>query len=241
MIMAHEQVTAVKTAGRWQTVYIIIVGLGGIGQNIANIAVAEKHNVVAIDTNAARCKDIALKCDLVTINGDATSPAILEEAGIGEADALVTTTSSDAVNLIVTMQARKKGVKNIRTIVNDRDHLDLFKQEGITVHKNPNTIVAQDIYNAMLRPNIGDFVTLAGGKAEILEIEIRDKAYASDRMIKDIGLPENVSVIAVERGDEVITPGADTVLRAGDSVFVFVRRTLIDRIFDLFSTGSLVK
>jgi trk/ktr system potassium uptake protein len=221
--------------------YIIIVGLGGIGQNIATIAVADKHNVVAIDTNAGRCKDIALKCDLITINGDATTTAVMEEAGIGEADALVTTTSSDAVNLIVTMQARKKGVKNIRTIVNDRDHLDLFKQEGITVHKNPNALVAEDIYNAMLRPNIGDFVTLAGGKAEILEIEIREKAHANGKTIKDIGLPANVFVIAVERKDDVIIPDSNTMLQAGDSIFVFVRRNLMDRIFDLFSTGNLVK
>lgn len=221
--------------------YVIIVGLGGIGQNIAAIAVAEKHNVVAIDPNVNKCKDIALKCDLVTITGDATDPAVLEEAGIGEADALVTTTGSDAVNLMVAMQARKKGVKNIRTIVNLPEHLELFKQEGITVHKNPNAIVAQDIYNAMLRPGIGDFVTLAGGKAEILEVEILEKTRANGKMIKDVGLPANVSVITIERGNEVIVPRDDTVLQAGDSIYIFMRKNLIDRVFDLFSTGDLVK
>jgi trk system potassium uptake protein TrkA len=221
--------------------YIIIVGLGGIGQNIATIAVAEKHNVVAIDTDAGKCKDIAMMCDLVTITGDATRPGVLEEAGISEADALITTTGSDAVNLIVTMQARKKGVKIIRTIVNDREHLDLFKQEGITVHKNPNLIVAEDIYNAMLRPNISDFVSLAGGKAEILKIDIQEKTRANGKMIRDAGLPENVTIIAIERGNEVIVPNSDTVLQAGDSIFVFVRKSLIDRVFDLFSAGSLVK
>lgn len=221
--------------------YIIIVGLGGIGQSLATMAVAEKHNVAVIDLNAVRCKEIALKCDLVTINGDATSPAVLEEAGLSEADALVTTTSSDAVNLIVTMQAKKKGVKNIRTIVNDRELLDLFKQEGITAHKNPNSIVAEDIYNAMLRPNISDFVTLAGGKAEILEIVIGENTRANGKMIKDIGLPANVSVIAIERENDVIVPDNNTVLQTGDSIFVFVRRNLITRIFDLFSTGNPVK
>jgi trk system potassium uptake protein TrkA len=221
--------------------YIIIVGLGGIGQNIATIAVTQKHNVVAIDTSVGKCKDMALQCDLVTITGDATNPAVLEEAGIGEADAIVATTGSDAVNLIVAMQARKKGVKNIRTIVNVREHLDLFKQEGITVHKNPDALVAEDIYNAMLRPNIGDFVTIAGGKAEILEIEILEKTRANGKMIKDVGLPANVSIIAVERGNEVIIPNSDTVLQAGDSIYVFVRKNLIDRIFDLFSSGELVK
>lgn len=221
--------------------YIIVVGLGGIGHNIAGIAVAEKHNVVVIDNNAAKCKDLSMMYDLITIIGDATNPDILEEAGISQADALVSTTSSDAVNLMVSLHARKKGVKNVRTIVNRQENMDIFRQEGITVHKNPNDIVAQDIFNAMLRPNICDFVTVAGGKAEILEIEITEKSKVNGKKISDIGLPGNVMIIAIERENDLLTHDHNTVLQSGDTLFVFVRRNLIDRIFNLFSAGELVK
>lgn len=221
--------------------YIIIVGLGGIGKNLARIAVAEKHNVVAIDVDPKRCKDIATKYDLVTITGDATSMPILEEAGISEADAVISTTGSDAVNLMVMLQAKEKEVKNLTTIVNEQEHIEIFKQMGVTIQKNPDAIVAEDIYNTMLRPTINDFVSLAGGKAEILEIIIQDKTHAAGKMIREIGLPSNVLIIAIERGDDVIIPEGNTVINPGDSVYVFVRRNLVDRIFNLFSVGSLVK
>ena len=221
--------------------YIIVVGLGGIGQNLARIAVSEKHNVVVIDVDHARCKDIAAKYDLISIPGDATSAAILDEAGISEADSVICTTGSDAVNLLVMMQAQERGVKHLTTIVNEPEHIDIFKRIGITIQKNPDAVVAEDIYNTMLRPTINDFVSLAGGKAEILEIIVKEKSHAAGKAVKDLGLPANVLVIAIERGDDVIIPEGSTVITEGDSVYVFVRRNLVDRVFHLFSVGTLGK
>ncbi len=220
---------------------VIIVGLGGIGQNLARIAVSEKHNVVVIDTDPKKCSDIVTKLDLISVNGDATSSLILDEAGISEADVVISTTSSDAVNLMVMLQARDKGVKYLRAIVNEPEHVDIFKKAGITIHKNPAAIVAEDIYNNMLRPGINDFVTLAGGKAEILDVAITEGTHAAGKTIKEVGLPSNVLVIAIERGDEVVIPDGNTVLMPGDSVFVFIRKNLVDRVFNMFSVGSLVR
>jgi trk system potassium uptake protein TrkA len=221
--------------------HVIIVGLGGIGQNLARIAVSEKHNVVVIDTDPGKCNSIVTKHDLISVNGDATSATILEEAGISEADVVISTTGSDAVNLMVMLQARDKGVKYLRTIVNEPEHVEIFKKAGITIHKNPDAIVAEDIYNNMLRPGINDFVTLAGGKAEILDIIIKDGTKAAGKTIKDLGLPANVLVIAIERGEDVVIPDGNTVLQPGDSVFVFIRRNLVDRVFNMFSVGGLVR
>jgi trk system potassium uptake protein TrkA len=221
--------------------YIIIVGLGGIGENLARIAATGKHNVVAIDIDAQKCKDIATKYDLISVNGDATSIVILEEAGMSEADAVIATTGSDAVNLMVMLQAKEKGVKYMASIVNEREHIDFFKRTGAVIQKNPEALVAEDIYNTMFRPSINDFVSLAGGKAEILEIIISDKTHAAGKTIRQIGLPANVHVIAIERGEEVLTTDDDTVINPGDSVYVFVRKNLVDRIFNMFSVGGLVK
>ena len=221
--------------------YIIIIGLGGIGQNLARIAVSEKHNVVVIDIDRKKCNDAVTRYDLISVNGDATSSTILDEAGISEADAVISATGSDAVNLMVMLQAKEKGVKNLRAIVNDPDHVDIFKKMDVTIHKNPNAIVAEDIYNTMLRPSASDFVSVAGGKAEIVEILIKSDMHAAGKKLADLGLPANVVVIAIERGSDVVIPDGNTVLVAEDSVLVFIKRSLFDRIFKLFSIGNLVK
>jgi trk system potassium uptake protein TrkA len=220
---------------------VVIVGLGGIGQNLARIAVNEKHNVIVIDTDARKCNDIVTRYDLISVNGDATSSTILDEASVSEADVVIATTSSDAVNLLVMLQARDRGIKNLRAIVNEPEHVEIFKKEGIVIHENPDAIVARDIYNNLFRPGINDSVTLGAGKAEIVQIIIKEGTKAAGKAIKDIGLPGNVLIVAVERGEDVILPDSNTVILPGDSVYVFLRRNIVDRVFNMFSVGNLVR
>ena len=52
--------------------YIVIVGAGGIGQRLAEIALKEKHNVIIIDKNQEKCEAVARKTDAIVINADAT-------------------------------------------------------------------------------------------------------------------------------------------------------------------------
>jgi len=214
-------------------VYIIIVGLGGIGRNLARIAVAEKYNVVVIDSDPSRTQDIALRHDLISITGDASLMSTLEDAGISEADSVICTTGDDNVNLMVVLKAKEKKVKNITTIVNEYENIEIFKNTGATIHKNPDGVVAENIFNMLQRPAINDFVTLAGGKAEIIEVIIHEGSHASGKAIKDLSLPPNTLIIAIERGDDVIIPEGGTVIKPNDSVFVFVGREMVGRVSDL--------
>lgn len=214
--------------------YIIIVGLGGIGRSLARIAVAQRLNVVTIDSDPERTQDIALKYDLVSLTGDASLMSTLEEANISEADALICTTGNDNVNLMVALKAREKGVKTIVTVVNEEENIEIFKETGVTIHKDPDFIVAENIFNSIWRSGVNAFVSMAGGKAEIIELIIHETSRAAGKEIKSLGLPSNVLIIAIERGDDVIIPEGSTVIRPNDSVYVFARRDIVDRVSSLF-------
>ena len=214
--------------------YIIIVGLGGIGRGLARIAVAEKHNVLVIDSDRERTQDIALKYDLVSLTGDASLMSTLEEANISEADAVICTTGDDNVNLMVVLKAQEKGVRTITTIVNEQENVDIFKRTGVIIHKDPDTVVAENIFNSIWRPGINAFVTLAGGKAEIVEVIIHEGSKAGGKAIKALGLPSNVLIIAIERGDEVIIPEGSTVIQPNDSIYVFAKSEMVERVSSLF-------
>ena len=99
--------------------YMIIVGAGSIGASLIEIAVKEKNNVVVIDENADRAKEISNKYDITVLNGDATSAETVREAGSDRADALIATTSDDAVNLLVVSIAVGLDVPSIVSVVND--------------------------------------------------------------------------------------------------------------------------
>jgi len=214
--------------------YIIIVGLGGIGRSLARIAVAQRLNVVTIDSDPARTQDIALKYDLLSLTGDASLMSTLEEANISEADAIICTTGDDNVNLMVVLKAKEKGVKTIATVVNEQENIEIFKETGATIHKDPDFIVAENIFNSIWRSGVNAFVSMAGGKAEIVELIIHETSRAAGKAIKSLGLPPNVLIIAIERGDDVIIPEGSTVIVPNDSVYVFARRDIVDKVSSLF-------
>jgi len=93
--------------------YIIIVGLGGIGRNLAKQAVEHAHTVVVIDQDEARCSELLEHYDVLAVTGNATDKTILEEAGVDRADAMIATTSDDSVNLMTCWLAKKFRVPNV--------------------------------------------------------------------------------------------------------------------------------
>jgi trk system potassium uptake protein TrkA len=214
--------------------YIIIIGLGGIGRSLVRIAVAEKHNVMVIDRDPGRTQDIALKYDLISMTGDASMISTLEEARIADADAVICTTGDDNVNLMVVLKAMEFGVKTVTTIVNEHENVEIFKKTGAIIHKDPDAVVAENIFNSIWRPGINAFTSMAGGKAEIVEVIIHEGSHAAGIAVQKLGLPSNALIIAIERGDEVIIPEGSTVIRPNDSLYVFARRGIVDKISSIF-------
>ena len=105
--------------------YLIIVGLGGIGRSLAGIASENGHSVVVIDRDEERCAEILTQYDLLAIAGNATDKAVLEDAGVDRADALVATTSDDALNLMACWLAKRYNVRTLVSIVNQPQPLRL--------------------------------------------------------------------------------------------------------------------
>ncbi|WP_424357716.1 potassium channel family protein [Methanocella sp. MCL-LM] len=214
--------------------YIIIIGLGGIGRSLAKIAVAEKHNVMVIDRDLERTQDMALKYDLVGITGDASMLSTLEEASIADADAVICTTGDDNVNLMVVLKALEMGIKTVTTIVNEQENIEIFKKTGAIIHKDPDAVVAENIFNSIWRPGINAFTSMAGGKAEIVEVIIHEGSRAAGMTIQKLGLPANALIIAIERGDEVIIPEGSTQILPNDSLYVFARSGIVDKVSSIF-------
>jgi trk system potassium uptake protein TrkA len=140
--------------------YMIIVGAGSIGTSLIDIAVKEKNNVVVIEANPDRAKEVSSKYDITVLNSNATSAETLREAGSERADALIATTSDDAVNLMVVSIAEELEIPSVVSVVNDKEHADFFRKLGANVLQNPEEVVANHLYNAAKRPKFEDFAIL---------------------------------------------------------------------------------
>ncbi|MDI6810784.1 MAG: TrkA family potassium uptake protein [archaeon] len=214
--------------------YLIIVGLGGIGRNLVDIATKDKNDVVIVDEDEKRCREIATKYDVLTIVGDATQKSTLEEANAQRADALIATTSDDADNLMMALTAKELGTKNTVAVVNQEEHVEMFKKADISMLEKPDMTVARHLYLSAKRPKIKDFMTVGGGKAEIFEVIVSEKSRATGKELSQLDIRGGI-VVAIERNSDIILPKGDTLVKAGDLVTVFAMGKDVETISSLFA------
>lgn len=201
--------------------YIIVVGLGGIGRNLAAFAAENGDSVVVIDQDEERCSDMLESYDLLAITGNATDKSILEDAGIDHADALVATTSDDAANLMTCWLAKRYSVPNVVSVVNQKEHSELFKEVGVRISENPDEIVARSLYTWAENPNTLALASIPGGG--IFEITVEAGSYGVDREIRELEV-KNYVFIAISRAGDLIIPRGDIVIRPEDTITVFSRK-----------------
>lgn len=214
---------------------IIIVGAGGIGRQLTDLATTDgKNNVIVLDINQERCENIARKYDAVAINADATQEDALDEADIKKADAIVTTTKDDAVNLMICSLAKNLGVKRLISVVNQEESKPMYMEKNVKMIKSPNLIMAQHLFKSITHPSVEDYMNV-GQFAEIFRIPISPNSKISGKTIKKINLPKKSLIVAIERDNRFIIPTEDAELYIGDKITVLSHKDQVDKVSELFS------
>ena len=215
--------------------YMIIVGAGSIGTSLIDLSVKEKNNVVVIDSSPERGRDVSSRYDVTVLTGNATSAETLREAGSERADALIVTTSDDAVNLMVVSIAADLGIPSIVSVVNDEDHADFFRKLGANVMENPEDVVAHHLYNAVRRPSVQDFAMLPQD-AQIFRLQVGAESPLIDRSVSDAVkreiLPASMRILAVDRDGDQSIPSDDTVVEENDVLTFFSLDPVSDELIE---------
>ena len=87
--------------------YVIIVGCGRLGANIANRLSENGESVLIIDTSKDSFRKLSPSFSGITLAGDATYIQVLHEAEISRATVVVSVTNYDNTNILVAQIAKK--------------------------------------------------------------------------------------------------------------------------------------
>jgi len=199
--------------------YIIIVGAGKVGYFLAKRLCRSKHTISIVDKDKVICEEIAKELEVLSVNGDGCDPRTLEEAGVERADVVAAVTGDDEDNLIICQLAKERfGIQRTVGRVNNPDNEHTFSELGIDVPVDSTKIIAKVIEEEV---SFSDFVNLMSfkrGKLAIVRVDLPKDSPVIDKEIKDIVLPEDSVLVSILRGEEVIVPKGNTVLKIGDDV-----------------------
>ena len=246
VVMADDRVTLVGTRDEIEKVTklfeykappsqnVIIAGGGEIGLHLAVSLESGRFNVLLLESDAERCSFLAEKLDKTTIlHADTTRLAELEEARVGKTDVFVAATGRDEDNIVCGVEARELGAKRVMSVVRRADYANVLKRLGIDVAVSPREVMYRQILGLVESGPILGRSTIAGGGAEVWEIEVPSGAPITMAPLRDVDLPQSL-IVAIERADYVRVPGADDQLRPGDSVVVLVQQSSAEETLRLF-------
>lgn len=159
---------------------IIILGAGQVGGTLAENLVGENNDITLVDSNGDRLHELQDKFDLRVVQGHASHPRVLREAGADDADMLVAVTSSDETNMVACQVAcslfnTPNRIARIRAPDYLRDAEKLFQPEAIPIDHliAPEQLVIDNIYRLIEYPGALQVVNFAEGKVSLAVV----KAY----------------------------------------------------------------
>ena len=205
--------------------FVIVVGGGNTGSQLAKFLIDEGHTVRVIDERPNVLEKLGLEIPQeMIVNGDGSSPSVLEKAGIQKTQVLAAVTGSDETNLVITSLARFEfNVKRVIARINNSKNAWLFTPEmGVDVSLNQAEILARLTAEEM---SLGDMMTLLKlrrGKYSLVEEKIAPGSLAIDMQIKDMPLSQNCVISGIIRHGEIILPRGITKLEEGDEILALV-------------------
>ena len=203
---------------------IIIVGCGKVGTTLAEQLNRENHDITLIDTNEEAIQNISNSADVMGVTGNGAVYQVQMEAGIQDADLLIATTNSDELNMLCCLIAKKAG--NCHTIARIRNpeyssEIRYIREElNLSLAINPELAAAREIAHLLRFPSAIKIEPFAKGRIELLKFLIPEHSLLNDMRVMDVvnRLKSNVLICVVERGNDVVIPDGNFVMKKGDKI-----------------------
>ena len=189
---------------------IVIIGDGKVGHKLTIQLSEENYDVVLIDQNEGKLKEALNQLDILCITGDGADAKVQKEAGVPGADLVVACASTDELNMLSCLLAKRLGAKH--TIARVRNpiyyqQIDLLKEDlRLSMAVNPELAAAFEISRSILLPDTAKVETFMKGKVEMVEFIVKERSHLGGVSLAELYRKFQIKVLvcAVRRGSEVI-------------------------------------
>jgi len=224
---------------------VIVCGAGQVGFHIAHYLASESNDVTVIDQRPELLRKIGDTLDVQVVQGFASHPGVLEQAGAGDANMLIAVTAADEVNMVAcqvahslfevpTKIARIRSQSYLHPIwanLFTRDHLP------IDVIISPEIEVARAITRRLRVPGTIDVIPLANDKVRLIGVRCTAQCPLIHTPLRQLTVlfPDlAIVIIGIVREGKAIVPGPEDQMQEGDEVYFVVDTGHVERAMAAF-------
>jgi trk system potassium uptake protein TrkA len=219
--------------------YVVIVGAGKVGWNLARELLGKGHELTVIESDPGRYATVEDELEHAVQYGDGSELWVLERGGIERADMVIAVTGDDEDNILICQVAREKyGVERVIARCNNPRNLQHFELLGIKPAVSATDLILRLIEHEVPQYGPLHLLDLPQERLEIIELEVAPDSPAAGKIVKDLGLPDGSLVIAIMRDGTGFVPLADSLIEAGDEVLLVLDTGLEDQVAARFQSPA---
>lgn len=195
-----------------------------------------------IEIKPEKCTKLSTELrNTMVLNGDGTDQEVLSSENLRAMDAFISLTNRDEDNLITALYAVQIGVTKVIAKNNRTHYSNIVQKLGLDGIISPKVVTGNQILRfvrGLDNSEGSEMITLyqiAGGKAEIMEFHIGSEARYIGVKLKNVPTLSNVLIAAIIRSGQIIIPGGDTEMHAGDNVVIVTTDLNVKQFDDIFS------
>ena len=216
---------------------IVIIGDGKVGYKLAKQLSEENYNVVLIDNNEGKLKETLNKQDISCITGDGVSIEVQTEAGVPDADLVIACVSTDELNMLSCLIAKRLGAQHTIARVRNPiyfEQIHILKEDlHLSMAINPELTVANEISRVLIFPSASKVETFVKGKIELVEVPLREGNPIIGMSLAEVYRKYQIKILvcAVQRGKEVYIPDGSFVPELGDKLHIAATHKQLELLF----------
>ncbi len=220
---------------------IIVAGAGAVGSHLAKMLSQENHDIVLIDPDEERLRQIGANLDVMTRGGSATSIADLMDCGVKKADLFISVAQNEETNITASILSKRLGAKKTIARIDNQEYLyvkhrEHFTSMGVDYMIYPEKIASQEVVGLLHQTGSSDIVDFSGGKLSLFVVKIDEDSKISNKSLNEISKGKDnqeFRAVAISREGETIIPDGDFVVNMGDFIYVIATQDGIENLLGL--------
>ena len=226
---------------------IVISGIGEMGSHLARMLSGNGHDITVIDIDTKALNELNTLADLITIEGDTTTFAVLRKAGVRRCDLFIAVNHDENQNILAAIMAKQLGAKKSIARVDNNEYLEpnnkeMFINMGIDYLFYPEKVAAQEVTNLLGHTSTTDYVDFSGGLLALIVFKLEPTSPLIGRKLMDLAADGSISefrAVAITRGSQTIIPRGQDEFFEGDVVYIIARKDVAKSVTELSGQKSV--
>ncbi len=226
---------------------IIIAGAGEMGSHLAKMLSGNGHEITVIDSDQKLLADVGNLADVITVEGDSTTFAVLRRASVRKCDLFIAVNHEENDNVVAAMLAKQLGARKSIARIDNNEYLEpnnkeMFIEMGIDYLFYPEKVAASEVINLLGHTSTTEYVDFSSGKLSLVVFRLEPASPLVGQPLAGFGdgeAPLSYRTVAISRDGRTIIPRRGELFAEGDMIYVIARQDAVREVMDLSGRSNI--